>query len=262
MLQYSSLLNTGETGSVLSISDFNYSVFKITLRGDIKLKKYLGQIIFNLVVACIGAALFKGVPAVADSAVATISAIVALMSALSVGNYMFIKQVNSGRKAFQPQYVITESTFENLNDPQDYIEVMKDLKDYSLCRQEAQKMIDQWTAFKKKSETLNAISSSGGVYDVVNQDVESVMLNNMVLFMKRTAIMQSASKQEALTIHKSYLKSLTDSNDKILSDYTSLLIEASQLTGEDSNKAEIESLQLLIDSIRNYRSSLEKGENQ
>jgi len=206
--------------------------------------------------------LFGVVLAGVESVAAKIGGILALMSFVTLGNYKFVAQSAAGRKAFQPQYVITESTFENLNDPQDYISVLKDLKDYSLCRNEAQKMIDQWNAFKKKSVTLDAISSSGGIYDVVNQDVESVMLNNMVLFMKRTAIMQSASKQEALTVHKDYLKSLTDSNDKILNDYTSLLVEASQLTGEDSSKAEVESLQLLIDSIRNYRTSLEKGDNQ
>ncbi len=212
--------------------------------------------------AAAAALLFGVVLAGVESVAAKIAGIIALMSVVTLGNYRFVTQAASGRKAFQPQYTITEATFDNLNEPQDYINVLKNLKDYSLCRQEAQKMIDQWHSFKKKSETLNAISSSGGVYDVVNQDVESVMLNNMVLFMKRTAIMQSASKQEVLTVHKNYLKELTDSNDKILNDYTSLLIEASQLTGEDSSKAEIESLQLLIDSIRNYRSSFEKGDTQ
>lgn len=226
------------------------------------MKKYLGQIIFNLVMAAAAVITFGVVLAGVESVAAKIGGIIALMSFTTLGNYKFVSQAASGRKAFQPQYIITESTFDNLNEPQDYINVLKDLKDYSLCRNEAQKMIDQWNAFKKKSQTLDAISSSGGVYDVVNQDVESVMLNNMVLFMKRTAIMQSASKQEALTVHKDYLRNLTDSNDKILSDYTSLLVEASQLTGEDSSKAEIESLQLLIDSIRNYRTSFEKGDNQ
>ena len=138
---------------------------------------------------------------------------------------------------------------------------MKDLRNYSPCRAEAIKMVQQWELFRKKSATLNAISYQGGVYEVVNQDVESVMLNNMVLFMKRAAIMQSSSNNE-LNEHRKYLRSLVASNDKILGDYTNLLIEASQLTGADSGKAEIKSLNLLIESIRDYRKDLESGDMQ
>ena len=87
------------------------------------------------------------------------------------------------------------------------------------------------------------------------------MLNNMVLFMKRAAIMQSSNNNE-LNMHRNYLKTLVASNDKILGDYTNLLIEASQLTGDDSGKAEIKSLNLLIESIRDYRKDLESGEMQ
>ena len=174
---------------------------------------------------------------------------------------MFVKYAGEGIKAFQPDYMITEQTFDSLNEPDSYIQVMKDLKNYYPCRAEAIKIIQQWELYKKKSATLNAISYQGGVYEVVNQDVESVMLNNMVLFMKRAAIMQSSNSNE-LNMHRNYLRSLVASNDKILNDYTNLLIEASQLTGDDSGKAEIKSLNLLIESIREYRKDLESGEMQ
>ncbi len=74
--------------------------------------------------------------------------------------------------------------------------------------------------------------------------------------------MQSSSKGEEMNIHKSYLRELVARNDKILSDYTSLLIEASQLNGADSANAEIKSLDMLIQSIRDYRKELESGDIQ
>lgn len=224
------------------------------------MKKYLGQIIFNCLIAFAGAALFT-TTGILDSGIATVLGIVGLMTSLSVGNYMFVKYAGEGIKAFQPDYIITEQTFDSLNEPDSYIQVMKDLKNYYPCRAEAIKIIQQWELYKKKSATLNAISYQGGVYEVVNQDVESVMLNNMVLFMKRAAIMQSSNSNE-LNMHRNYLRSLVASNDKILNDYTNLLIEASQLTGDDSGKAEIKSLNLLIESIREYRKDLESGEMQ
>lgn len=225
------------------------------------MKKYLGQIIFNVAAAGAGVFLF-GATGILDSTVLTIASIIALMSAICVGNYLFISRAEAGRTVFQPEYIITQQTFDSLGDPESYIEVMKDLKNYPPCRQEAVRMIDQWETFRKKSVTLNAISYSGGVYEVVNQDVESVMLNNMMLFMKRAAIMQSSSKGEEMNIHKSYLRELVARNDKILSDYTSLLIEASQLNGADSANAEIKSLDMLIQSIRDYRKELESGDIQ
>lgn len=224
------------------------------------MKKYLGQIIFNLIVAAAGAVLFTST-GILDSAATAVLGIVALMASLCAGNYFFVKLADEGKKAFQPDYIITEQTFDSLNEPESYLEVMKDLRNYSPCRQEAIRMVQQWELFKKKSATLNAISYQGGVYEVVNQDVESVMLNNMVLFMKRAAIMQSSSNNE-MNEHRNYLRSLVASNDKILGDYTNLLIEASQLTGEDSGKAEIKSLNLLIESIRDYRKDLESGDMQ
>lgn len=227
------------------------------IQGGYLLKKYMGQIIFNVVVAAVGAIL---IGKFGGSAFTSILEIIIMMSVLGLGNYAFISLANSGRKAFQPSYTITENTFDNLNEPKDYIDVMKDLKDYRFCSAEASKVIEQWESFKKKSVTLDAISSHGGVYDVVNQDVESVMLRNMVLFMKRVAIMQSSTKNEALTIHRGFLKGIVQSNEKILNDYTNLLVEASQLTGTDSNMAEIQSLNLLIDSIRDYRKELERGD--
>ncbi|MCQ2490736.1 MAG: hypothetical protein MJ079_04005 [Ruminococcus sp.] len=222
------------------------------------LKKYIGQILFNCITAAAGVLLFTSTGILANP-VAGVAAIVALMALLCGGNYFFVKLAGEGKKAFQPGYMITEQTFDALNEPEDYIEVIKDLKNYYPCRQEAAKMLQQWELFKKKSETLDAISYQGGVYEVVNQDVESVMLNNMVLFMKRAAIMQSANRSE-MTMHLNYIRSLTAGNDKILGDYTNLLIEASQLTGEDSGKAEIKSLNLLIESIRDYRKELESGD--
>ncbi len=226
------------------------------------MKKYLGQIIFNLVTAGLGAAALSGnVIDLGEGAFAKIILILLVMGILTTGNYLFVKQSESGRKAFQPVYVLTEQTFSNLNEPKDYLEVMKNLKEYPLCRVEAQTIIEQWNIFQKKSETLSTISSSGGVYDVVNQDVEEVMLKNMVLFMKRAAILQSSSRQDDINIHKAYLRNLIDRNNKILKDYTNLLVEASQLTGSDSANAEVESLQVLIDSIKTYRSKLERGDD-
>ena len=98
------------------------------------------------------------------------------------------------------------------------------------------------------------------MYELANQDIESVMLNNMVLFMKRAAIMQSSSQNSEINMHKAYLGELIRRNDKILKDYTDLLIEASQLTGDDVNGAEIKSLNTIIDSIREYRKEMENGD--
>ena len=159
------------------------------------MKKYLGQIIFNIVAAAAGAVMFTST-GILDSAATAVLGIVGLMASLCVGNYFFVKLANEGKQAFQPDYIITEQTFDSLNEPESYLEVMKDLRNYSPCRAEAIKMVQQWELFRKKSATLNAISYQGGVYEVVNQDVESVMLNNMVLFMKRAAIMQSSSNNE------------------------------------------------------------------
>lgn len=223
------------------------------------MKKYLGQIIFNCIVAAVGVIIFSCTN-ILDNGAASALGIILLMFTLCTGNYLFVKAADTGRKAFQPDYILTEQTFDSLDDPESYIEVMKDLKNYSPCRQEAAKVIEQWELFRKKSATLNTISSSGGVYEVVNQDVESVMLNNMTLFMKRAAIMQSSSNQAEINMHKGYLRSIVAGNDKILTDYTNLLIEASQLTGTDSSKAEIRSLDLLIQSIRDYRKELESGD--
>lgn len=223
------------------------------------LKKYLGQIIFNSVIALSGLLMF-GATDISDSKGGSVALILLLMSILSAGNYSFIKMANSGKKAFQPSYVLTEQTFDSLNEPKDYLEVMKDLKNYPLCRNEAAQMIEQWNTYRKKAETLDAISSSGGVYEVVNQDVESVMLNNMILFMKRAAILQSASRSDEIAIHRKYLTELIGRNDKVLKDYTELLIEASQLTGDDSGKAEVKSLNMIIESIRAYRQELESGD--
>ena len=223
------------------------------------LKKYLGQIIFNSVIALSGLIMF-GATDISDSKGGSVALILLLMSILSAGNYSFIKMANSGKKAFQPSYVLTEQTFDSLNEPKDYLEVMKDLKNYPLCRNEAAQMIEQWNTYRKKAETLDAISSSGGVYEVVNQDVESVMLNNMILFMKRAAILQSASRSDEIAIHRRYLTELVGRNDKVLKDYTDLLIEASQLTGDDSGKAEVKSLNMIIESIRAYRQELESGD--
>jgi hypothetical protein len=86
------------------------------------------------------------------------------------------------------------------------------------------------------------------------------MLNNMILFMKRAAILQSASRSDEIAIHRKYLTELVGRNDKVLKDYTELLIEASQLTGDDSGKAEVKSLNMIIESIRAYRQELESGD--
>ena len=220
------------------------------------MKKYLGQIIFNLVIAGLGALLF-GSTGILDSAGLSIIAIILIVALLSAGNYYFVKLAAFGKKAFQRSYIIDEHTFESLNEPEDYINVMKDLKDYPMCRQEAVRMIDQWELFVKKSNTLDTISSGGGVYELVNQDIQSVMLNNMTMFMKRTAIMQSSSRYEELSTHKSYLRMLTARNDKILQDYTNLLVEVSQMTDNEKNNTEIRSLKLIIDSIHEYKKEIE-----
>ena len=220
------------------------------------LKKYLGQIVFNIIIAAFGALLFGGTD-ILDSAGLSIIAVILIIGLLSAGNYYFVKLAALGKKAFQRSYVIDEHTFEALNQPEDYIEVMKNLKDYPLCRQEASRMIEQWELFRKKSETLDTISSSGGVYELVNQDIQSVMLNNMTMFMKRTAIMQSSSRYEEINGHKSYLRMLTERNDKILKDYTNLLVEVSQMTDNERSSTEIRSLKLIIDSIHKYKNEIE-----
>ena len=220
------------------------------------LKNNLGQIVFNIIIAAFGALLFGGTD-ILDSAGLSIIAIILIVGLLSAGNYYFVKLAALGKKAFQRSYVIDEHTFEALNQPEDYIEVMKDLKDYPLCRPEASRMIEQWELFRKKSETLDTISSSGGVYELVNQDIQSVMLNNMTMFMKRTAIMQSSSRYEEISTHKTYLRMLTERNDKILKDYTNLLVEVSQMTDNERNSTEIRSLKLIIDSIHEYKNEIE-----
>lgn len=220
------------------------------------LKKYLGQIIFNVCVAAISVLLF-GCTDLLDSAILSIIVIIAMVALLSWGNYFFIRAASLGRKAFQRAYIIDEHTFESLNQPEDYIEVMKDLKDYAPCRQEASRLIEQWEAFQKKSVTLNAISDGAGVYELVNQDIQSVMLSNMMLFMKRTAIIQSASRNGELNMHKDYLRMLTGRNEKILNDYTNLLIEVSQMTDSERKNTEIKSLRLIIESIHDYKKEME-----
>lgn len=220
------------------------------------MKNNLGQIIFNLIIAGLGALIFGGTN-ILDSAGLSIIAIILIVAVLSAGNYFFVKVAALGKKAFRRSYMIDENTFDSLNEPDDYINVMKELKDYPLCRQEASKMIEQWELFRKKSETLDTISSSGGVYELVNQDIQSVMLNNMTMFMKRTAIMQSSSRYEEINTHKGYLRMLTDRNDKILQDYTNLLIEVSQMTDNERNSTEIRSLKLIIDSIHEYKKEME-----
>ena len=207
-------------------------------------------------IAGLGALLF-GSTGILDSAGLSIIAIILIVALLSAGNYYFVKLAAFGKKAFQRSYIIDEHTFESLNEPEDYINVMKDLKDYPMCRQEAVRMIDQWELFVKKSNTLDTISSGGGVYELVNQDIQSVMLNNMTMFMKRTAIMQSSSRYEELSTHKSYLRMLTARNDKILQDYTNLLVEVSQMTDNEKNNTEIRSLKLIIDSIHEYKKEIE-----
>ncbi|MCR4794046.1 MAG: hypothetical protein K5898_02540 [Ruminococcus sp.] len=220
------------------------------------MKKYLGQIIFNVIVAVIAVLLF-GCTDLLDNAVLSIIAIIATVALLSWGNYYFIKAASLGRKAFQRAYIIDEHTFESLNQPEDYIAVMKDLKDYAPCRQDASKLVEQWEVFQKKSATLETISGGAGVYELVNQDIQSVMLSNMLLFMKRTAIIQSASRNGELNIHKDYLRMLTRRNEKILNDYTNLLIEVSQLTDSERKNTEIKSLSLIIESIHDYKKEME-----
>ncbi|SEH38480.1 hypothetical protein SAMN02910265_00239 [Ruminococcus flavefaciens] len=220
------------------------------------MKKYFGQIVFNVTVAIMSVLLF-GCTDLLDSAVLSILAIIATVALLSWGNYYFIKIASLGRKAFQRAYILDEHTFESLNQPEDYLQVMKDLKDYAPCRQEAARLIDQWEAFQKKSVTLNTISDGAGVYELVNQDIQSVMLSNMLLFMKRTAIIQSASHNGELNMHKDYLRMLTGRNEKILNDYTNLLIEVSQLTDSERKNTEIKSLSLIIESIHDYKKEME-----
>ncbi|MBR1591571.1 MAG: hypothetical protein IJ666_00960 [Ruminococcus sp.] len=220
------------------------------------MKKYLGQIIFNLIMAAAALVIFSN-KSVSDSFFLFIGFIILLMAVLSAGNYFFIQTDSREKKA-----VITEETFRQLETPQDYINVMKKLADCNICSAEANKIIGQWEIFLKKSETLNTISSGGGVYDVVNQDVENFMLKNMKLFMKRTAIMQSASDSEEIKLHKAYLHEITESGEKILDDYTRLLVEASQITENGSGNSGVESLEMLIGSMKNYRNSLEKGDIQ
>ena len=220
------------------------------------MKKYFGQIVFNVTVAIMSVLLF-GCTDLLDSAVLSILAIIATVALLSWGNYYFIKIASLGRKAFQRAYILDEHTFESLNQPEDYLQVMKDLKDYAPCRQEAARLIDQWEAFQKKSVTLNTISDGAGVYELVNQDIQSVMLSNMLLFMKRTAIIQSASHNGELNMHKDYLRMLTGRNEKILNDYTNLLIEVSQLTDSERKNTEIKSLSLIIESIHDSKKEME-----
>lgn len=221
------------------------------------MKNNMGQIIFNIIIALAGVFLFSGTP-VNDSVLMSVLTIILIITLLSFGNYYFIKLAATGKSAFQPSYIINEHTFEALNEPEDYINVMKDLKDYPVCRLEASKIIEQWNSFKKKSETLDTISTSGGVYELVNQDIQSVMLNNMTMFIKRTAIIQSSSRAEEINSHKNYLRMLICRNEKILSDYTDLLIEVSQMTDNERDSTEIKSLKLIIDSIHEYKNEIER----
>ena len=50
---------------------------------------------------------------------------------------------------------------------------------------------------------------------------------------------------------------LTERNDKILKDYTDLLVEVSQMTDNEKNNTEIRSLKLIIDSIHEYKKEIE-----
>jgi len=220
------------------------------------LKNYIGQIVFNLIIATAAVLLFS-CTGILDSAALSIIAIILIVALLSVGNYFFVKYASLGKKAFQKAYVIDEQTFESLNEPEDYLNVMKDLRDYPLCRQEATRLIEQWELFQKKSATLDTISSGGGVYELVDQDIQNVMLNNMTLFIKRAAIMQSASRNEEIGMHKGYLRMLTQRNDTILRDYTNLLVEVSQMTDSEKQNSEIKSLSLIIESIREYKKEME-----
>ena len=219
------------------------------------MKKYLGQIIFNLVMAAAAFIIFSN--KFISGSFLSIGFIILLMAVLSAGNYLFISTDSSKKNP-----MITEDTFEQLETPQDYINVMKILTEYSACKNDANKMLEQWETFTKKSETLSTIASGSGIYDVVNKDVEDVMLKNMLLFMKRTAIIQSASRNEKISLHKAYLHELTERNNKILNDYTKLLVEVSQITENGSENTNVESLEMLIDSIRNCRKDIEKGDIQ
>ena len=113
------------------------------------MKKYLGQIIFNCIVAVAGTLMFTSTGLI-ESAADTIIGIVALMATLSAGNYFFVKFASQGKKAFQPDYIITEQTFDSLNESDDYLKVLKDLRNYYPCRQDAIKMVQQWELYKKK----------------------------------------------------------------------------------------------------------------
>lgn len=221
------------------------------------MKNNVGQIIFNIIVALLSVFLFSGTH-INDSVLLSVLAIILVVTLLSLGNYYFVKLAATGKTAFQPSYIINEHTFESLNDPEDYLNVMKDLKDYPLCRLEASRIIEQWNSFKKKSGTLDTISTSGGVYELVNQDIQSVMLNNMTMFIKRTAIIQSSSRSDEINAHKNYLRMLIGRNDKILNDYTDLLVEVSQMTDTERDSTEIKSLKLIIDSIHEYKNEIER----
>ena len=222
------------------------------------MKKYLGQIIFNLVIAAAAFIIFKN-DFISDS-VLSIGFIILIMAVITAGNGLFVQLDSSGKNTAQKPYTITEDTFEKLETPQDYTDVMKKLTDYNVCSSYASKMLEQWETFRKKSETLDTLCSGGGVYDVVSKDVEEVMLRNMKLFMKRTAIIQSAARTERIDMHKSYLYELTEKNNKILNDYTRLLVEVSQMTEKGSDSSDVESLEMLINSIKNYRQDIEKGD--
>ena len=221
------------------------------------MKNNVGQIIFNIIVALLSVFLFSGTH-INDSVLLSVLVIILVVTLLSLGNYYFVKLAATGKTAFQPSYIINEHTFESLNDPEDYLNVMKDLKDYPLCRLEASRIIEQWNSFKKKSGTLDTISTSGGVYELVNQDIQSVMLNNMTMFIKRTAIIQSSSRSDEINAHKNYLRMLIGRNDKILNDYTDLLVEVSQMTDTERDSTEIKSLKLIIDSIHEYKNEIER----
>lgn len=222
--------------------------------------KYFGQIMFNCAAAAAGAVIFTST-AIIESAPSAVLGIAVLIAVMCAVNYMFIIAAGKGRMTYRRDRIITAQTFDSLNQPESYIRIMKELRNYYPCRQEADRMVRQWELFRKKSATLKTISCAGGVYEVIDQDVGSVMLNNMELFMKRAAIMQSSDGTE-LQMHRNYLKTLTARNDKILGEYTNLLIEASQLTGENSDKAEIRSLKLLIESIRDFRNETEGGDKK
>ena len=56
---------------------------------------------------------------------------------------------------------------------------------------------------------------------------------------------------------KAPLRMLTSRNDKVLKDYTDLLIEVSQMTDSERDSTEIKSLKLIIDSIHDYKTEIE-----